>query len=226
MQANAATENHTMTHTRTLSDPIERLESRTLLAATPPGTVLIRGTNNGDLITIDIRSTREGGKELRATINGTLRRFNLAGINTIAIEALDGADSVFVKETVVRPIIINGGRGDDHLVGGAGDDVFIGGRGFDRITGNDGNDYLKGNDEDDILLGNDGNDTLEGGSGQDSLHGGDGDDVLVGGDGNDFLFGEDGNDTFYSLDGETDTVNGGSGSDSIISSDLVDAVAA
>ncbi|CAN5574755.1 hypothetical protein BH09PLA1_BH09PLA1_03110 [soil metagenome] len=212
-------------HGQALSDPIESLEPRRLLAATPPGTVLVRGTDTGDLITLQIRLAKNGTKELRATINGALRRFDLTGITTISVESLGGDDRVFVDENTVRPILINGGLGNDLIVGGAGNDRLIGGRGQDTLQGNGGNDLLKGYDSDDMLIGNDGDDTIDGGSGNDFITGGKGNDVLIGGTGADQLFGQDGNDSFFAQDGELDTISGGDGDDSLLSSDALDVVA-
>src|SRR5687767_15447323 len=106
-----------MIHTLWTLSEIERLESRTLLAATPPGTVLVRGTNDGDVIQVDIRRASDGSKQLIVNITGVVRRFDLTGISTIQIDSLNGADTVIVEDRVVRPIIINGGLGDDLITG-------------------------------------------------------------------------------------------------------------
>jgi Ca2+-binding RTX toxin-like protein len=214
-----------MTHAIRFSEPVEYLESRTLLAADPPGTLTVRGTNTGDIIQIDIRRASDGTKVLKVNITGVQRTFDLTGISTIQIESLDGNDTVIVRDSVVRPILINGGLGDDLITGGAGDDRLIGGRGFDRLNGGDGRDYLKGYDNDDFLQGNGGNDTIEGGNGNDTMRGNSGDDSLNGGAGIDQMFGDDGSDRLVSQDSQIDTVNGGDGDDTLVTSDLIDAVA-
>ena len=214
-----------MTHATRFSEPVEYLESRTLLTADPPGTLTVRGTNTGDIIQVDIRRASDGTKVLKVNITGVQRTFDLTGISTIQIESLDGNDTVIVRDSVVRPILINGGLGDDLITGGAGDDRLIGGRGLDRLNGGDGRDYLKGYDSDDFLQGNSGNDTIDGGNGQDTIRGNSGNDSLIGGPGIDFLFGDDNNDRFSTQDNEVDTVNGGDGDDSFTTSDLIDAAA-
>ena len=213
-----------MSHTTRRSDPIERLESRTLLAATPPGTVVVNGTNTGDIIQIDIRRASDGTKQLIVNITGVQRKFDLTGISTIEINSLDGNDTVIVRDRVVRPIFINGGLGDDLITSGAGDDHLIGGRGFDRVNGGDGRDFIKGYDNDDFLQGNGGDDKIDGGTGQDTIRGNSGNDNLIGGTGVDQIFGDDGNDKFTTQDNTIDTVSGGDGSDALSTSDLIDAV--
>ncbi|MBC8108109.1 MAG: hypothetical protein H7Z14_16100 [Anaerolineae bacterium] len=211
-----------MLRTKASFNPVQILESRILLAAVPPDTVLVRASDASDLITLQVRLASNGAKELRATINGRVRRFNLTGINTISVESLSGNDQIFVNENTVRPIVINGGLGDDTIVGGAGNDRIIGGRGRDLISGNDGDDLIKGYDSDDTLNGNDGNDVLDGGAGADFMLGGNGNDVLIGGTGSDQMFGQNGNDTFFAIDGTLDTISGGSGDDSFGAVDLID----
>lgn len=206
-------------------DTIENLEPRTLLAATPPGTVLVRGTNTGDIISLDVRRASDGSKELKAIINGTVQRFNLTGITTIQVDALGGDDRVFVDKNVLRPMLINGGLGDDQIIAGAGDDRLIGGREQDTLTGNDGNDNLRGNDGSDLLQGNDGNDSIDGGAGSDFVRGGNGNDNLTGGAGTDQMFGESGNDRFFARDGDLDTLSGGDGDNTLVTSDANDAAA-
>jgi VCBS repeat-containing protein len=118
---------------------------------------------------------------------------------------------------------IEGKDGDDILVddntkgelkGGDGDDTLYGRGGDDTLKGEDGNDTLYGGSGDDKLEGKDGDDILVGGTGDDELKGGKGEDVLFGGAGDDELKGEDGSDLFIfeSGNGDTDTIDGGSGS--------------
>ncbi|MGC1506661.1 MAG: calcium-binding protein [Sulfitobacter sp.] len=136
---------------------------------------------------------------------------------------------------------LRGGAGDDFLIGGAGDDV-LGGEtgddtlwgmeGADRMDGGNGNDVVNGDAGDDFINGGRGNDALRGGEGDDRLNGGDDDDVLIAGVGADLLYGDEGNDritgfqevsvstTYLNLeDGAADTLNGGTGSDTITAND-------
>lgn len=102
--------------------------------------------------------------------------------------------------------VYEGGPGDDYLDYHGPDRLIAYGKGGnDFIWGNEGNDFLVG----DTLFGNEsGNDTLKGWSGNDTLYGCKGNDILDGEAGNDFLAGYYGQ---YS--GESDTLTGGSGSD-------------
>ena len=89
----------------------------------------------------------------------------------------------------------------------------IGGSAADKITGNNANNTLIGNGGNDTIFGNGGSDSIEGDAGNDQLTGGAGTDKLFGGNNNDKLFG---------ADGSKDTLDGGSGMDSLGSSDAID----
>jgi len=206
--------------------PIEFLEPRMFLSATNPisDTLLIRGTNNNDVITLDIRTNGAGTKFARVSTSLNTRDVDLTGINHIRIEALDGDDSIIINDHVVRGIEINAGRGDDSVTGGNGPDTVIGGQGRDAISGRDGNDRLRGDLGNDTIDGGSGSDRIDGGEGDDQVTAGKGNDTIDGGKGLDTLLGEDGNDTFFSRDDESDQLNGGSGSNRA-DSDLIDVLA-
>ncbi|MCY2955275.1 MAG: S8 family serine peptidase [Planctomycetota bacterium] len=128
-----------------------------------------------------------------------------------------------------------------------GSDYIAGGDDSDSIYGDYGDDILFGESDGastgtgDYIWGNDGNDTIFGGPGGDGAYGGDGNDELYGEDGNDYILGENGNDTlkgatgsdymyggygddeFYAWDnGTQDTVDGGTGTDTVIDNDSND----
>lgn len=90
--------------------------------------------------------------------------------------------------------------------GDARDNTLPGGPGPDSLFGGGGNDILRG-------LG--GNDRLDGGAGNDHLFGGPGNDVIRGGAGRDVISGGPGRDTIDSADGVRDTVDCGSGNDTV-----------
>lgn len=92
---------------------------------------------------------------------------------------------------------IDGGDGNDGIYGGAGRDVLIGGSGNDGITAGAGDTYLSGGTGDDTLTGGVGNDIFVGGTGTNRETGGTGNDVFI-----------------YNL-GETDTIDGGGGSNTL-----------
>ena len=120
-----------------------------------------------------------------------------------------GNDTVIVAPSVLLPVCIDGGTGNDSITdagtftgssacnslsGGAGDDyVSVTGKANTTINGGDDNDYL-----------------LHGGIGTVTINGGDGNDHLVGSSATDVLNGENGNDV---LEGVGTTFSGGAGND-------------
>jgi hemolysin type calcium-binding protein/WD40 repeat protein len=94
-----------------------------------------------------------------------------------------------VAAKAVKGKSIKGTKKNDRLNGGAGPDTIHGGAGNDQISGGAG---------DDKLYGDAGNDTITGGAGKDTISGG------------------SGNDTIQARDGETDTIDCGSGKDTAV----------
>ncbi|MCR9125218.1 MAG: Hint domain-containing protein [Rhodobacteraceae bacterium] len=129
------------------------------------------------------------------------------------------------------------GPDDDVVVGDGGDDTIISGAGDDSVEGGPGSD--------DILTG-DGDDTAVGGGGNDNIDTGDGADSVVGGDGGDVIDTDDDGTPLTDLafpgyttssgvvipaaPGDTDpfndldTVQGGSGNDTIFTGDDADVI--
>lgn len=87
-----------------------------------------------------------------------------------------------------------------------------GGSGNDTLLGTNGRDALSGGSGNDILYGYGAADALSGGSGSDSIYGGLGQDTISGGSGGDFI--DDGN------DGVRDTIDCGSGTDTVRADDV------
>jgi Ca2+-binding RTX toxin-like protein len=128
------------------------------------------------------------------TAEHTLAR---AGIQTITVDAGDGADTVRINDvngsfTDTQPTTIDGGPGDDTVTGGAGGETISGQRGVDTIDAGGGADVVAGGGGDDVIdLGpgadratwtsGDDADTLTGGGGQDrfQITGSDGRDPLT-----------------------------------------------
>ncbi len=102
-----------------------------------------------------------------------------------------------------------GGHDNDLVDALGGDDILFGDMGADILNGGDGNDILYGEHQDDIL---------NGGIGDDALYGGLHNDILISGGGNDYLDGGEQDDLFYitgAQDGDTITIEGGAGQDTI-----------
>ena len=147
----------------------------------------------------------------------------------------EGPDDIFGTNEADE---IWAGGGGDFAFGFGGADTIYGQQGKDYIEGGTGNDILQGNADDDDLYGGDGDDTVSGNAGQDYLEGNRGDDVLAGGENNDdidargdvageedFVYGGPGNDEINSQDGVKDTIQCGSGTDTVFH-DAIDVVAA
>jgi RHS repeat-associated protein len=142
------------------------------------------------------------------------RTFSTSDFDSIVIMVGDGNDQVEVDQKIVKPVLIDGGAGNDHLNAGRGPAVLIGGAGNDILIGSLANDNIYGGDGNDVIFGSGGADLLDGGSGNDIIYGSWGNDKIVGGDGNDVLYGDDGNDTIDAGAGN-DLVFGGRGDDTI-----------
>jgi RTX calcium-binding nonapeptide repeat (4 copies) len=120
---------------------------------------------------------------------------------------------------------LNGNAGDDILRGSNGDDVLMGDAGADDLMGEQDADRLSGGTGSDRLWGGGGGDVLSGDAGADVLRGQGGNDRLAGGAGPDKLFGGAGNDTITEeppgyvagqpLDTASNRVDGGPGRDTI-----------
>ncbi|HST15748.1 MAG TPA: S8 family serine peptidase [Gaiellaceae bacterium] len=87
--------------------------------------------------------------------------------------------------------------------------------GANRLTGTAYADVLNGRGGNDVLSGLGGNDTLNGGTGKDRLLGGAGNDVLIPGPGADTVFGGAGNDVVRARDKTVDTIDCGTGRDTV-----------
>jgi hypothetical protein len=121
------------------------------------------------------------------------------------------------------------------LAGGAGDDELTVWANMDE-----GNSTLLGNGGNDKLTAGDYRDTIDGGPGDDNINAGFGDDVVTGGPGKDVIVADAtsascgwysytckipfGNDTVYAKDGEADSVDCGTGTDTAVV-DAIDTVA-
>jgi Ca2+-binding RTX toxin-like protein len=198
-------------------------------------TLLFNGANVGEKIDISANA----GRAILARDVGTVT-MNLDNIETIDVNALDGADTITVNDmskTDVRHVAINlaaaNGAGDnqaDTVVINAtnGDDaititddngvVTVSGLGADiRITGFDATDRL-------VINGLGGDDAIVAsglnGAMQLVANGGDGDDVLIGSRGNDTLNGGAGDDVLIGNGGQ-DILDGGTGSNQVINAPVI-----
>ena len=127
------------------------------------------------------------------------------GENTVSYEFATGA--------VSASLVTNGGT-----LGDADGDVFVAGT-IQNLRGTEFGDTLTGNASNNKLFGRGGDDILSGGAGQDTIDGGDGnDDITDDMAGNATITGGSGDDVIRmtSADNQMDTVNAGSGIDTLI----------
>ena len=132
----------------------------------------------------------------------------------VRVDAGAGDDLVGLWSILV-PVRIHGGDGDDGLAAGLASDQVWGGAGRDSLSGSGGEDRLSGEEGGDFADGDDGADTILGGTGDDILDGRAGSgDVVSGGEGQDLVYGGAGDDQIDGNAGD-DTLVGGAGRDDI-----------
>jgi Ca2+-binding RTX toxin-like protein len=197
--------------------PMEKLEERRLLAATPAvvtatlgadGTLVVTGTRRAD--DIGARLAASGSDQLSVSSHEvSIATFPLASVTAIRISGGGGNDLLTFVPGLTIPVTIFGDAGNDKIFGGGGDDSLNGGPGKDTLTGDAGNDVLRGDN---------GNDSLSGNTGDDNLDGGNGNDDCVGHEGNDVITGGNGRDTLRGVSGDDD-IDGGAGNDEITGDD-------
>jgi Ca2+-binding RTX toxin-like protein len=128
--------------------------------ATPPASglgdtngdsVIIRGTENDDVVNVS-------GSAAGISVQGLAATVNIVGtdptLDTLTIEALAGNDVVTATDLQAGAInlIIDGGPGDDVLIGSHGDDVIFGGEGDDILNGGPGQDALDGGPGNNVII--------------------------------------------------------------------------
>ena len=158
------------------------------------GVLQIVGTSGDDVV--HVNPFPGGFRVISDSLPEANGRRDFAGvdISRILIVLCEGDDRALVPTTLMTPIVVIAGGGNDFVRGGAGDDVLRGGSGHDHLLGFGGNDRLRGGPGADFLAAGVGDDKLRGGRGNDLLFGGPGNDILLGGAGKDFLHGGAGRD--------------------------------
>lgn len=195
---------------------LECLESRELLAATigyvsATRQVVVIGTDGDDVATISAATAST--IQVAVVTNGSTvqQSFVTTSVNSISFNA--GAGNDRLMNLTGKPLVADGGSGNDSLVGGSGNDTLYGIGDDDTLVGGGGNDLLRGGSGNDSLDGGVGNDTLLGeGSSFDTLRGGLGNDSLDGGIGTSDLLSEVG-DVNFTLSASTLT---GLGTDTLL----------
>ena len=150
----------------------------------------IVGTSGKDNVEVKAKGKNHEWIEVKAGFlsdKSHTRTFKAADFDSIVIMVGDGNDHVKVDKKITKPVLMDGGAGNDHLNAGRGPAVLIGGEGNDKLIGSCANDRIFGGNGNDVIFGSGGNDLLDGGAGDDILIGGAGHDTLDGGPGIDIL---------------------------------------
>ncbi|HEX8912878.1 MAG TPA: hypothetical protein VF796_11000, partial [Humisphaera sp.] len=119
---------------------IEGLEERRHLSTSLlNGVLTVGGTTGGDAVNVSLSNGN-----LVVKVNGTTKTFALSKVAKIVVNAGAGNDTVSVSNAVTRPVVENGGDGNDTLTGGGGNDTLNGGNGNDVERGGGGKDTFVG----------------------------------------------------------------------------------
>lgn len=149
-----------------------------------------------------------------------MRRTSFAWIAVLALILPTAAIASQIDGTNI-PYTLSGSAGPDTINGRGGNDRILGLGSGDRLLGKTGSDTLIGGAGPDRLFGGAGRDQVKGGPGNDILDGAEGDDLLIGAGGNDIVFAGAGSDRVNVRDGRQDTVDCGTGTDTVVA-DLKD----
>jgi Ca2+-binding RTX toxin-like protein len=154
--------------------------------------------------------------------------YDLVYLKAVTVNGEGGNDDLSASIELTVGFTLNGGPGDDKLTGTGVGDILNGGDGNDEIGGGGGADAIEGGAGDDNLYGDTGDDVITGDAGDDMIDGADGSDTIQGGPGQDSILGDGdirdtGNDKIDAVDGERDTVQCGSGADTV-DADRIDTV--
>ncbi len=122
--------------------------------------------DDDEIFTVEHQSGSSGNETLLISAFDT--REEHKGVKKIVANGGEKDDIIELKDNVLTPAELAGGKGDDLVTGGRGNDSLEGGNGFDLLDGRGGNDTLRGGADDDWLIGGAGADTLDGGDGDDT----------------------------------------------------------
>jgi Ca2+-binding RTX toxin-like protein len=121
------------------------------LGDTNGDSVIIRGTESDDVVTVS-------GSVAGISVQGLAATVNIVGtdptLDTLTIEALAGNDVVTATDLQAGAVnlIVDGGLGDDILIGSHGDDIIFGGEGDDILNGGPGLDALDGGPGNNVII--------------------------------------------------------------------------
>jgi Ca2+-binding RTX toxin-like protein len=122
-------------------------------AAVIANTLVITGTNGADQIAV--AGSNADPNALDVDLGTSRLRFDRNTFTAISVALHDGDDQFTEAAGVFadKPVTVDAGSGDDHIVtgdgndliyGGHGDDTILSGKGDDTIFGDGGNDFADG----------------------------------------------------------------------------------
>ena len=132
-------------------------------AAIVDRTLFILGFDEDDLVTVNEQGNGLTKVHASFFVGTNFKTFKTADFDRIVIYLNGGQDHANIAGNVSKPVILDGGPGDDHLNGGGRGNIILGGPGNDKLIGGSGRDILIG------------------GLGKDDLGGQQGEDILIGG---------------------------------------------
>ena len=214
-----------------LGDWINEGQSADIVAFDPDEDFLVYSYANGEVApALDVTVNEDGVVALTADGETVATLPNVAANDVALVQAfLVERPEVNAIETFIgsdQADVIRGTATNDIISAEAGNDRVFARAGSDLVIGDFGNDFLRGEAGNDALFGDGGNDTLNGDAGSDVLFGAD---ILSGVSIRDLvsadLFDSPSTDLIDFDDdiGESDTLNGGVGDDTIVagSNDVV-----
>lgn len=144
------------------ADAISTEVTITGVGLTDQGVLRIIGTTGDDRVTVNQQGN--GWIKVHADFlpDGKFKTFDAADVERMFVILCSGDDHLTIAGSVDKPVIAEGGPGDDHLNAGNAASLLLGGSGNDHIRGGSGND---------VLIGGPGWDRIVGGPGQDVLLG-------------------------------------------------------
>src|SRR5688500_12682608 len=143
---------------------VEALESRRLLSTTLLDGVL---TINGSMEADNVSVTMSGG-DLLVNDLGFLKTLLSSTVTSVVVNLGLDNDTCTIDPSVILPVTIYGGAGNDVISGGSGNDTIYGAHPTITPNGAD-NDVIHGNGGDDVLIGGAGADAMNGGFGLDEV---------------------------------------------------------
>ncbi len=132
-------------HPLALPPVCERLETRSLLAATiqlNAGDLLITGTASSDRATVSLDDPTTLRVRVVTGVETVQQTFALSSVSRIVFDAGAANDRFEFATPLTVPVILSGGDGNDTLIGSSGNDTLTGGLGEDCLYGGDGTDRV------------------------------------------------------------------------------------